>query len=257
MNLKFHTNPITVLCVLLLIALLAIGTAQTRWDGTMEIASTVNTGTAAITFDRAFTNDDGVVDDEQLDSGDTGDCPAGRSTDSSCDPTGEDGSGPSRRQRDLASCTVELTDGASRALLLMEGAYPGYFCHSWYEIKNIGSVPLIVSSVPLNGETLPIDRQRTVDLDANETRDIQLHLTGFELCQQLDPGDFLQPSLRTRVLGGIPQLQSLSFEIGLNFLQWNTSCEQDPSQSGLSRSSPDFKSDPGTGRTTAGPGLLN
>lgn len=223
----------------------------------MQVESTVNTGTAAITFDRGFTNDDGVVDDEARDPSDTGDCPVGRATGSSCDPTGAEGAGQPRLPRDLASCRVELADDARRAILVMQGAYPGYFCRSWYEIKNIGAVPLIVSSVQLNNEPLAIDQQLALDLDGNGSRDLQLTFFGLELCQQVDPGHFIEPGLRTRVLGGIPQLQSLRFEIELSFLQWNAPCEQQGSQSSLFGLSSASVFDKGTHRVPIAPGLPN
>jgi len=74
-----------------------------------------------VMFTKAFTNDDGFVNDSQLDPLDNG-----------IDP------GYDKR---VASCSASVVD-AKTVLVAVTNGYPSYTCRFWTEIKNTGCVSL-------------------------------------------------------------------------------------------------------------------
>lgn len=203
-------------------SLFTLGLAQAAWSLRLEILGTINTSDAAMSFVSAFTNDDGMVNDPNLDPDDTGNCPNGGRPDSSCDPVGQ---GPGRVNRDVARCSAAVEPGELLATVEMDQAYPAYHCTAWFVTRNTGNLPLRISALRLNGAPIETPSQSVIDLNGDQIPDLNLRLAGFELCQQLDPGQQATLELGQLLLGGAAPNTALEFTVELEFGQWNTTCQ--------------------------------
>ena len=214
--------PLRIFALLVIGSLFTIGLAQAAWSLRLRILGTINTGDAAMSFVAAFTNDDGLVDDPNLDPDDTANCPNGGRPDSSCDPVGQ---GRGRRNRDVARCSAALETDGLLASVELDQAYPAYHCTAWFVARNTGSLPLRISGLRLNDAPIEVPSRTVTDLNGDQVPDLQLELAAIELCQQLDPGQQATVELGQQLLGGAPPNTALEFTVEVEFGQWNTTCE--------------------------------
>lgn len=221
---RSSTPPLRIYALVIIGSLFVLGMAQAAWSLRLQILGTINTSDAAMSFAAAFTNDDGLVNDPNLDPGDTGNCPIGGRPDSSCDPVGDGPGPPPRLDRDVARCSAAVEAGALEATVELDQAYPAYHCRAWFAASNTGSLPLRVSSLRLNGSPIAVATPTVSDLNGDGRPDLGVEIVGIELCQQLDPGQQATVELRQRLLGSAPANTSLAFTVEIEFAQWNAPC---------------------------------
>lgn len=101
----------------LALGLVSLGFSDRLWSRTRTLKGSVSTETLGVEFVHAFSNDDGAVNDPQLDAGDDG-----------TDPGGD---------QDVASCAVEI-DAAGAVIVQIGNGYPGYRCTFWITARNSG-----------------------------------------------------------------------------------------------------------------------
>lgn len=217
--------PIRFLVLLVIASLFLLGIAQAAWNFRLEILGTINTSELSVEFLFGFTDDNGRVDDPNLDPGDNGECSFGDTPESSCDPA-TTGPGPKdRHDRDVGSCVAGLESDGNVATVLVDGAYPGYACTAWFPVISAGSLPVRVSGIRLSDDPLPLNTPTTADLTGDGQSDVAIELSGFESCQQLDPGQQALIPVGQQILSAVPANASLGFEVQIDFQQWNVDCE--------------------------------
>ncbi len=179
--------PVGMLFMMLILSLAVLGVAYSLWNKSLTIGATVNTGDVNAEFTQAFTDDDNVVDDGSLDSGDTGACdlppfdddedgqidedpideedndndgavdedPEGKPT--SCDPDASGMNAP-RKDKDVGQCLAKTADedfdqpGDQNAEVEILDGYPSYYCTAWFRIHNNGSIPVKLLKIDITDD---------------------------------------------------------------------------------------------------------
>jgi hypothetical protein len=213
------------LSLLLVIALAAMAVGYALWSKTITINSTVQTGNVHAAILDAFTDDDNVVDNADLDSMDTGDCPihvGDPAISTSCDPA-ETGADPKRHyDKDVAQCFAEVdADDDNIAHILKMNVYPSYHCTAWLQIENDGSIPVKIVSVEVNGQPVEPSVPTPFDLGGNSDPDVSVHITDVEQCAQIEPGEKFFMNVDQHVLQGAPQDATLGYTVEVLLAQWN------------------------------------
>jgi hypothetical protein len=117
--------PIGTLVMILILALAAVGVGYSMWAENLVIDGTVKTGEVDVTFSGPWTAEyvhvDGTIELE----------PEVKGRYTKCEATGFDFDPDS--------------DGYEGIDILVEGAYPSYLCYVWFDVTNIGTVPVHVS----------------------------------------------------------------------------------------------------------------
>ena len=216
--------PIGTLFMVLVIALASLGVGYGLWSRTLLIRGVVNTGNVSSVFRGAFTDDDGKVDNPALDSGDTGNCPVQAGGQSSCDPAASGADPKPRHDKDVALCVAEVGPAGETARVTKRSAYPGYFCTAWFGIHNNGSIPVKVASLKVNGKVVRPSIPTPFDLSGDGKADVTIHLTGVQLCQQIDPSRTVLMDIDQQILQDAPQGATLSYTVEVQLNQWNEDC---------------------------------
>lgn len=233
--------PVAAFVLLLVLALATLGVGYGLWSKILFIQGTVNTGTVNAEFVDAFTDDDGVQDDVSKDFYDDGDCEIG---DSSCDPkqTGAETQANlvHRYDKGVASCLADVGDlgphagqpGHQGATVTLDEAYPSYHCTAWFTIRNIGSIPVDLHSVSIEGQAaVPCATGTTpFNLGGNGDADVTICVSGLtQLPLQIDPDTWGEEigeedvtfDLDIHVLQEAPQDSTLEFDAEVCLRQWN------------------------------------
>jgi len=237
------------LVMMLVVALAAIGIGIALWSKVLTISGIVQTGVVNAAFEQVFTDDDNVVNDPLKDAGDTGDCPIHASPlpgPTSCDPKETGAEGPDdvvrhRYDKDVAQCrAIALPDGqdnepqpgSQAAFVRLENAYPSYHCTAWFDVVNIGTIPVLLHAVSIQGNpALPCESGASTpyDLNGDGLPDIEICVSDLPTCAagnavcepQIDPGDLFQFNLDIHVMQTAPQDSLLEFNAAMCLHQWN------------------------------------
>lgn len=195
-------KKITVLCLALVIVLGATGATFALWSKTLYIDATVNTGEVDAEFDRAFTDDDYVVNDPDRDL---------------TDPvTGEDpdasGKNVDRKDKDVGNCWAVIDPNDAQVVhITINNGYPCYYCTAFFDIVNTGSVPVKVNKLSLIG----VPSEVTVEW------------TQIEEGMQLDPAGMgpgpwvLEGDLDMHVEQIAAENATYTFSAEIELVQWN------------------------------------
>jgi hypothetical protein len=220
--------------MLLALALAGLGVAYGLWSHTLVINGTVNTGNVDTRFTKSFTDDDNKVDEAALDFYDKGNCPIGSG---SCDPK-EAGPEPQsntqhRSDKGFGVCTATISVDGNTGTITLNNSYPAYYCTSWFDVKNTGSIPVKVARIIVNG--LPVLPGVATSFDLNNAdgdnnngtgADVAIRIGAIDQCQQIEPGQTVRLYVAQNVLDAAPENASLSYIIRLQFNQWNAECNQ-------------------------------
>lgn len=228
--------PVGTILMVLVVALATVGVAYGLWTKTLFIQGSVTAGNVNSDFADAFTDDDEVIDDPTLDDGDAGPDPSSR--------------GPlaTRSAEDIAMCTArvgtvledmdEEQEGIQTAVLNIDQGYPSYWCTAWFDVNNIGSIPVNIHSVRVpvpEGEPIEVARCEVgltqLDLDGDAVADIEVCVSGLpaEGEARIDPGVPFRLDLATHILQvQANQGKSFQFLIELFLHQWNEEPGEEP-----------------------------
>jgi len=156
--------PVTALFMLLVLALVAVGVGFGLWSKLLLINGTVHTGKVDAVFYKAFTDDDGTVNNPAKDGGEPGD--EGKCFlygDSSCDPKAF-GPNPDRYDKDVGDCFAWIGQDPEILHVNVENGYPSYHCTVWFDIWNNGTIPVKIQSLTVNPSNFTNGTEVTVGL---------------------------------------------------------------------------------------------
>src|SRR3990172_506531 len=204
------------------LAVLAIGYGL--WSQVLTIRGRINTGNLATAFNRAFTDDDGAVNQAPLDGNDTGNCPVQAGGGSSCDPAASGSDPKLRHDKDVGSCRATVSTDGLIGTVTKDRAYPGYFCTAWFQVLNSGNVPVRIAKASIQGQEVLPNVVTPFDLTNDGQADVAVHLTGFDVCQQIDPSKVALIDVDQEILQGAPEGRQLSYTAELQFTQRNAEC---------------------------------
>jgi len=129
--------------------------------------------------------------------------------------------------KDVGGPTILLpvdTDGdgdMDTLQVTLNNAYPQYFENIGFHVKILGTVPIIVDNIVIEGTVYRLPPQTIfLDLDDDGLDDIKI-LWGNHIGSQLHPGDIAEVSFYILVLQEAPQGASLTFTITLTAVQYN------------------------------------
>lgn len=233
--------PTGVLFMLLVVALAAIGVGYALWSKVLYIEGTVETGSVDAVFTDAFTDDDDYVDNPDKDSQDVDGCedlagmddysePINQLKDgpdngmTSCDPAASGVDPKLHFDKDVARCDAMVDpDDDQVAIVKKSNVYPGYFCTAWFDVENTGTIPVKIVSATVNGEPVIPSEPTPFDLDGDGLDDVKIHLTGIDICQQIEPGpeNAVQMDIDQEILQDAPEGSTLSYEVAVQLNQWN------------------------------------
>jgi hypothetical protein len=229
---------IGVITFVIVAAFAALGAATALWNPSIFVTGKVNTGTVSAQFTKAFTDDDDVVNDPARDSGDTGLCQddggvalPGRTT-TSCDPAASGPDPKARLNKDVARCDASITSstsGQTSGQIVKTNAYPGYFCTAWFQVKNNGTIPIVITDVQLcdshGCHSAPFGPPALqLDLNGDGVPDVAVDITELHPCQYLARGESLYFDVDQQVLSGVPQGASLTEKVQVTIAPWNSIC---------------------------------
>ena len=201
---------IVALPMVLILGLLISGLAYAHWSDILWIEGSVATGDAEWEFlynsisqkDPPGTNDwtcdYGLINLRQLD-------------------------------KDIGSTTCEFvdTDGDGdwdTLAVSLDTVYPCYYEHIAFYVQNIGTVPLVIQKVVLDGQEYTAPFYATLDLDGDGYDDIEIYY-GNNFGQQMDPYPTIpykvDISFDIHVLQDAPEGTTLSFTIEIIAVNWN------------------------------------
>jgi hypothetical protein len=185
---------------------------------------------------------DGEVDEDPIDGedndndGTVDEDPEGKLT--SCDPDGSGANAP-RKEKDVGQCLAKTADedpdqeGDQNAEVEILDGYPSYFCTAWFNIHNNGSIPVKVLKIDITddlGVIIIEDAQPSTvyeldltgpDGEPDGEPDLNLHITGIELGQQIDPSQEVLMDIDMHVEEEAPSDATFSFEVRIELAQWN------------------------------------
>jgi len=215
--------------MLLVLALVSVGVGYGLWYKILTIDGTVHTGTVNAVFVDAFTDDDDVVDNPLKDMNDLGDCLdiGGVDVDgdgfTSCDPAASGVDPKARWDKDVARCDAGIDPNDNQiGWVIKRNVYPGYFCTAWFDVDNTGSIPVKVVGATVNGIPITPSVPTPFDLDGDGLDDVAVHLTGLDICQQIEPEDEpVQIDIDQEVLQDALMGTTLRYTVQVQLNQWN------------------------------------
>lgn len=217
--------PTSTIFLILIIALALLGVGYGIWSQSLFIRGTVVTGNVSAEFVRAFTDDDGQVDNPAFDSQDTGTCAISIGGDLSCDPADYGPDPKPHHDKAVGVCIAEILGDPTHGAVTQKNVYPGYFCTAWFAVQNNGSIPVKVGSATINGQAVTPGLPTPMDLSGDSNDDIVIRLTGLNICQQIDPGETVWLEVDHEILSDAPQAASMSYEVEVQLNQWNQDCQ--------------------------------
>ncbi len=142
-------KKLALISLISVIALGSVGIGYGRWSQTIQTTDTVNTGTFAIQFQQAVTNDDSTTNN-MIDPTNQG---SWSWTSGALASSGWSGSRRTDGNND-ASTTIVGGVGTATLSIAMVGTYPGYWSSVGCTLKNTGTIPIKVNTVT-NSVTAP------------------------------------------------------------------------------------------------------
>jgi hypothetical protein len=200
MHRKYSAIPI-----LLVFLLAMIGLVYATWSQNLYINGTVNTGELDWRFTGASCLDT---------SGNDYHCRDGFTGEPQFWMGNKDVGGTSVKIIDPHTVNVTLTN-----------VYPCYYTSVSVYAKNIGTIPLIIDSVIIDGHIFRTTQQPyayvQLDLNGDHYYDIEIWWKNA-LGSQLHPGDYSdEMSFWLHILQGAPEGATLTFTIEVVAIQWN------------------------------------
>jgi hypothetical protein len=239
---KRKNIPVGTLFMILILALATLGVGYGMWSKLLVINGTVHTGKVDAVFVNAFTDDDGKIDLETKDAGDTGTCDVQHNDPGSCDPSsfGDVGAPPTRYDKDVGHCiaVVDPADETHETLkVTVENGYPSYHCTVWFDIENNGTIPVMIQEFSITPVDFENGTQVTVEL-SHLSCGTQIDpavpvapacASGIEGVNCVPPeppsGEPVQADIHIHVEQAAEQDHTYTFTGNLKLVQWN---EYDP-----------------------------
>jgi len=199
-----------------------LGGGYTRWNKQQQLEGIVQLNDLDVATIKADTNDDNSPQEGGWDDDDTGMCGI---KPTSCDPKDvpdQQGSTP-RYEKDIATCFADIDEASTGEKMdfhILDG-YPSYFCAVRFVDHNVGSVPVKLQRIMLQGQVICPSRWYDVDADQDGEADANVHIKEPVLGQQLDPSDELFGQVDVHIKQGAPQGKAFSFLIELIWTQSN------------------------------------
>ena len=184
-------NGFALISVLLLISLALIGFAYAHWEKIITVEGQVSTGTIDAKITACYCND-----------------PPGKT-----DP-GYD--------KDVASCECSKI-GPQKASVTISNAYPCYNVNITIVVKNTGTIPIALGEVGVDGNIIPKQQWKQIDLDNDGKNDIEFYVIPGG---SANPGEFIAPILKIHIMEGAKQSSAeqttkYTFTIEFDFWNWN------------------------------------
>lgn len=184
-------NGFALISVLLLISLALIGFAYAHWEEIITVEGEVSTGTIDAKITDCYCNDNGN------------------------DP-GYD--------KDVASCECSIDkNDPQKAYVNITNAYPCYNVNITLVVKNIGTIPIALGEVRVDGNIIPKQQWKQIDLDNDGKNDIEFYVIPGG---SANPGEFIAPILKIHIMEGAKQSSAeqttkYTFTIEFDFWNWN------------------------------------
>lgn len=223
-----------ILFMLVILGVGLVGIGYTFWTKQMQVEGVVALDDVDIAFVKAYTDDNHAVESAK-DTQDTtlcepdqnnngGDPVSGADDDNpGCDPAAAGMDPKLRYDKDIATCSAAIdtaSTGEKISIHVING-YPSYYCTAWFDLENVGSIPVKLQRVILQGADIDPSVWYPLDLDQNGEDDLEVHFTGLDIDQQLDAGDGEQGDVQIHILDGAPQKKAVSFELEMIWRQYN------------------------------------
>lgn len=127
-----------------------------------------------------------------------------------------EGSGPNVAQ---IACS---RDSANTQLVhfTITNGYPGYLAYCSFPWKNIGTIPMRITSLDINGTTITSGSATDYDLAGDSQPDVRITFWDG-VGSSYAPGAGDSKAMQVEVLSGAPQGVPLTFTGHVNFVQWN------------------------------------
>jgi hypothetical protein len=179
-------KKIGLLLLALVVALGGLGVGYALWYKVLYVNGTVYTGEVNAIFVEAFTDDDGSIDDVDKDADDDGGPGAGPWYDAHGSASSEDpssaGPNPTRYDKDVGKSTVVIDTDPQVLLVTLDDVYPSYWTTIWFDIKNNGSVPVMINELKITPDNFTL--ASAADADDGE---IWIDWSELYVGLQLDP----------------------------------------------------------------------
>lgn len=223
-----------VLFMLVILGVGLVGIGYTFWTKQMQIEGVVALDDVDIAYVKAYTDDNHVIDGSE-DTQDIGMCAPDQNADGGdpvsgadvdnpgCDPAAAGVDPKLRYDKDISTCVADIDDastGEKISVHIIDG-YPSYYCTTWFDLENVGTIPVKLQRVLLQGAEIEPSVWYPLDLDQNGEDDIEVHFTGLEINQQVDAGGETSGDLEIHILDGAPQSKAVSFELEMIWRQYN------------------------------------
>jgi hypothetical protein len=167
---------------LLLVGVTSVG----MFDSSLSCGDNCRRNPFGVEFARAFTNDDGVVNDSSRDPSDNG-----------IDP----GNG-----KPVASCVASIISSSAVRVTIQNG-YPGYVCRLWVKIRNSGCRDV---------------RRTTASISAPSA--LAVTEVSPRQCYVLRPGNYRYEVYDARVLQSAREMTTYTFTVRIPFTESRQGC---------------------------------
>jgi len=232
-------TPMGIVFMFIVSAAAVTGIGYGFWSQALTVTKTVDTGSVALEYTGAFTNDDALTTGGSVDLDDDDTMPQAfdyHATSSSADPRDRGPEATStatstlRYDKDIARCVASHVPGQPTASLAEDNVYPSYWCTAWFDVVNSGSVPVKVGKVilrlsytstvvdilvdPDSATTTLIDLDNNSgDNDPSTNPDVEVDVDDIQLCEQIDPGDSVRFTVHQHLLDEAPQGGYLGYQV--------------------------------------------
>lgn len=200
---------IAAIAFVLVLALGLMGAGYARWADNLNVHTVVKTGTVKWAFLDCSTSDEGTTIDQTVVTLD----PAASLDD--------------RRPHDMVppknvgSAECEIVGEEDDTLnVTLNNVYPCYYADVTFHPANVGTIPIHVARVFINGEWITANKYFQMDLSGDGKPDIELYW-GDNFHAQLHPGDEVEISFKIHVLQTAEQGKNMSFDVKVEAAQYN------------------------------------
>ncbi len=191
----YRINKLVGTFLALMVFATMFGVAYAMWSETLKVNVTVNTGEVDIEWSSVECNDEGI------------------------DP-GYD--------KDVASCNVRIIDleeeEAAKIHVEISNAYPCYTVVITGVVDNVGTIPVKLIGITLDGMEIEPCTEYELDLDGDESPDLSVHVEFVDLENdgtQIDPDKADEFRITIHVLQDAKEEWTYKFEMEFEYGQWN------------------------------------